>query len=72
LIIDSVGNGMFLPLSLLFFTTSTDVPLAQIGLLISLANTLTLPIPMIAGWLADRVGPLPLVVGRRSRRAPAI
>ncbi|MEV1005540.1 MFS transporter [Nonomuraea sp. NPDC050202] len=41
----------------------------RIGLLISLANTLTLPIPMIAGWLADRVGPLPLVVGAQIAQA---
>jgi MFS family permease len=63
LVVDSVGNGMFLPLSLLFFVKLTDVPLTLIGVLVSLANTLTVPIPILAGWLADRIGPLPLVVG---------
>ncbi|WP_329066115.1 MFS transporter [Amycolatopsis sp. NBC_01480] len=63
LVVDSVGNGMFLPLSLLFFTRITDVPLSLIGLLVSLAGVLTLPVPLLAGRLADRVGPLPLVVG---------
>ncbi|MFC4856110.1 MFS transporter [Actinophytocola glycyrrhizae] len=63
LVVDSIGNGLFLPLSILFFARLTDVPLAMIGLLISLANALTLPIPILVGWLADRVGPLRLVVG---------
>ncbi|ATE55799.1 MFS transporter [Actinosynnema pretiosum] len=63
LVVDSVGNGMFVPLALLFFTRLTEVPLTLIGVLVSLANTLTLPIPVLAGRLADRVGPLPLVVG---------
>lgn len=63
LVVDSIGNGLFLPLSLLFFAALTDVPLALIGLLVSLANAATLPIPLLAGRLADRVGPLPLVVG---------
>ncbi|MDQ2586670.1 MFS transporter [Saccharothrix yanglingensis] len=63
LIVDSVGNGMFLPLALLFFAKLTEVPLTLIGVLVSLANALTLPIPILVGWLADRVGPLPLVVG---------
>ncbi|GAA2683054.1 MFS transporter [Actinosynnema pretiosum subsp. pretiosum] len=63
LVVDSVGNGMFMPLALLFFARLTEVPLTLIGVLVSLANALTLPIPVLVGWLADRVGPLPLVVG---------
>ncbi|QUQ67977.1 MFS transporter [Kutzneria sp. CA-103260] len=62
LVLDSVGNGMFQPLSLFYFFKLTPVPLALIGVLVSLANAVTLPIPVLAGWLADRVGPLPLVV----------
>jgi hypothetical protein len=62
LVVDSVGNGLFLPLSLLFFLKLTAVPLGLLGVLLSLATTLTLPVPLWAGWLADRVGALPLVV----------
>ncbi len=62
LVLDSVGSGMFQPLSLFYFFKLTSVPLALIGVLVSLANVLTLPVPVLAGWLADRVGPLPLVV----------
>ncbi|WP_157494575.1 MFS transporter [Kutzneria sp. 744] len=62
LVLDSVGSGMFMPLSLNYFHQLTPVPLTLIGILASVATALSLPIPLLAGWLADRVGPLPLVV----------
>ena len=62
LVVDSIGNGMFMPLSLIYFAQLTPVPLTLIGVLVSVATALTLPIPVLAGWLADRVGPLPLVI----------
>ncbi|HEU5474350.1 MAG TPA: MFS transporter [Actinophytocola sp.] len=60
--IDSIGNGLFLPLGLIFFTKITDVPLVLIGVLLSVANVMQLPIPVFAGALADRYGARPLVV----------
>ncbi|WP_222710879.1 MFS transporter [Quadrisphaera setariae] len=60
--VDSLGNGLFLPLSLVFFLELTDVPLAQLGLLLTLANALTLPVPVWVGGLVDRFGARPLVV----------
>ena len=62
LIVDSIGNGLFLPLGLIFFTKVTDVPLTLIGVLLSVANLAQLPIPLFAGALADRIGAAPLVV----------
>jgi MFS family permease len=62
LVVDSIGNGLFLPLGLIFFTRVTDVPLALIGVLLSVANVMQLPIPLFAGALVDRYGALPLVV----------
>ena len=62
LVLDSVGNGMFMPLSLIYFAQLTPVPLTLIGVLVSAATAMTLPVPLLAGWLADRIGPLPLVV----------
>jgi MFS family permease len=61
LVVDSIGNGLFLPLGLIFFTRVTTVPLTMVGLLLSLANLTQLPIPMLAGTLADRFGALWLV-----------
>jgi MFS family permease len=69
LVIDSIGSGLFLPLSLIYFTKVTDVPLATIGLVMSVANIMQLPIPLWAGALADRLGGVPLVVGAQFLQA---
>ncbi len=58
-----------MPLSLVFFTKLTDVPLALLGVLISVGNLITLPIPVWAGSLADRFGALPLVIGAQLLQA---
>ncbi|WP_042408358.1 MFS transporter [Streptacidiphilus carbonis] len=63
LVVDSIGNGLFLPLPLVFFGQLTHVSLGLLGVLISVANAVTLPVPVWAGALADRFGALPLVVG---------
>nr|MBA3906133.1 MFS transporter [Pseudonocardiales bacterium] len=62
LTVDSIGNGLFAPLSLVYFVRLTDVPLALVGVLLTAANLVALPIPVWAGTLADRIGPLRLVV----------
>lgn len=69
LAVDSVGNGLFLPLSLVYFTRLTDVPLSQVGILLSVATALTVPVPALTGTLADRFGALPLVVGAQLLQA---
>ncbi|MCX4388395.1 MFS transporter [Micromonospora peucetia] len=69
LTVDSVGNGLFLPLSLVYFLRLTDVPLALLGVLLSAATVLTLPVPLWAGALADRVGALPVVVAAQLLQA---
>ena len=62
LTVDSVGNGLFAPLSLVYFVRLTDVPLALVGVLLTAANVVALPLPVWAGTLADRFGPRYLVV----------
>ncbi|WP_337063366.1 MFS transporter [Kineococcus sp. G2] len=69
LAVDSLGNGLFLPLSLVFFLELTDVPLALLGVLLTVANAVALPVPLWAGVLADRVGALPVVVGAQVLQA---
>lgn len=69
LTVDSLGNGLFLPLSLVFFLELTDVPLALLGVLLTLANAVSLPFPIWAGTLADRYGPLPVVVAAQLLQA---
>ena len=69
LVVDSVGNGLFLPLSLVYFVRLTPVPLAVVGVVLSMASVLPLPVPIWAGWLADRFGPKPVVVGSQLLQA---
>ncbi|WP_246158430.1 MFS transporter [Catellatospora sichuanensis] len=63
LLLTSIGGGLFLPLSIVYFTALTTVPLAELGILIGAANAITIPVPLFAGALADRVGARTLVIG---------
>jgi hypothetical protein len=67
LTVDSVGNGLFAPLSLVYFVRLTDVPLPLVGVLLTAANLVALPLPVWAGTPADRFGPRYLVVAARRR-----
>jgi MFS family permease len=69
LVIDSVGNGLFLPLSLVYFVRLTPVPLAVVGVVLSIASVIPLPVPIWAGWLADRIGPKPVVIASQLLQA---
>jgi hypothetical protein len=44
LIIDSVGNGLFISLSLVFFTALTEVPDTLLEILTSATTAISLPI----------------------------
>ncbi len=71
ILLGSVGGGLFLPLSIVYFTALTDVPLALLGTLLSASAAVTIPIPLWAGALADRIGPRPLVIGSQLLTAVA-
>ncbi|MEV1008009.1 MFS transporter [Streptomyces sp. NPDC049881] len=55
--VESLGTGLYLPLALLYFLKATHLDLGTIGLLVSMATALTLPLPLAVGWLVDRIGP---------------
>ncbi|KOG11269.1 MFS transporter [Streptomyces viridochromogenes] len=61
-LIDSLGNGMLLPLGLLYFTTSRDLPLAAVGAAVTAGQLAALPVVFVAGRLMDRHGPGRLTV----------
>ncbi|MGW8745571.1 MFS transporter [Streptomyces sp. NPDC055794] len=61
-LIDSVGNGMLLPLGLLYFTEVQGVPLTRVGAAMTAGQALALPVTFLAGRLMDRVGPKRVVV----------
>ncbi|MCM0638823.1 MFS transporter [Cellulomonas wangsupingiae] len=58
----SFAGGLFLPLSLVYFTVLTDIPLPVLGALVSGSVLVGLPLPLLAGALVDRRGPRPVVV----------
>ncbi|WP_247706287.1 MFS transporter [Streptomyces liliiviolaceus] len=55
--VDSLGTGLYLPLSMLYFLRVTDLDLVAIGVLTSVSTALTLPLPLVVGKLVDRFGP---------------
>ncbi|WP_030773392.1 MFS transporter [Streptomyces sp. NRRL F-2664] len=61
-LIDSVGNGMLLPLGLLYFTDVRGLPAAQVGVAMTVGQALALPVTFLAGRLMDRTGPRTVVV----------
>ncbi|HEX3516995.1 MAG TPA: MFS transporter [Trebonia sp.] len=67
--IDAVGTGMFLPFSLLFFQATTPLPLARIGLGLSVAALVRIPVTIVAGALTDRYGPRAAVIASQLLQA---
>ena len=60
--IDAVGSGVFLPISLLFFTRVSDLSLPLVGTLTTVGTLVSLPVPVLIGHLADRHRPRDLVI----------
>ncbi|WP_306747981.1 MFS transporter [Saccharothrix yanglingensis] len=63
LLVDSIGSGLYVPLSLIYFVELAGVPQVSLGAMLSAAALLTLPLPVWVGYLADRYGAFPLVIG---------
>lgn len=57
-----LGMGIFIPISLLFFTEVSGISLQATGLALGFAGLLTLPLPLVLGGLIDRLGPRDVVV----------
>lgn len=55
-LIDTVGAGFLLPLSLVYFTLTSGVPLPQLGLIAFIASIAALPAGLIGGAITDRFG----------------
>ncbi|WP_146214471.1 MFS transporter [Streptomyces sp. ICBB 8177] len=56
-LIDSLGTGLVLAFTVVYFARTTSVPLARIGTALSLGRLLALPVPALVGPLLDRYGP---------------
>ncbi len=56
IVADTIGSGLFLPVTILYFLKVTDLTLVQIGAALSLSALLTLPAAFVIGSLVDRLG----------------
>ncbi|MFE7676267.1 MFS transporter [Streptomyces albidoflavus] len=62
IVLDTMGVGLFLPLTMLYFTLVTDLSVARVGALLSLATLLSLPIGLVGGELVHRLGAVRVMV----------
>ncbi|NNC10882.1 MFS transporter [Planctomonas sp. JC2975] len=62
LVFVSIASGLFLPLSLVFFTEVTTIPLSVVGVIVGVSGLTSVPVPAVAGRLADRYGATRLVM----------
>ncbi|MCX5401686.1 MFS transporter [Streptomyces sp. NBC_00102] len=60
-VIDSLGTGVFIPVSMLYFLATTSLTLVQVGAALTTAGLLALPAGPVAGGLVDRYGAKPVL-----------
>ncbi|WP_338703217.1 MFS transporter [Streptomyces sp. Q6] len=61
IVIDSIGSGVFTPVSLLYFLATTSLTLLQVGAALTTAGLLALPAGPLVGGLVDRYGATPVL-----------
>ncbi len=61
MLVDSLGSGLFLPFSMIFFLRTTALTLPAIGAALSLAELINMPGLLVYGQLLDRMGPRAVV-----------
>lgn len=66
--VDSIGSGMFLAASTLYFVTVVGLPATQVGMVLSVAGVVGLLSPVPLGRLADRTGPTKVYVALLAAR----
>ncbi|MFJ8828001.1 MFS transporter [Streptomyces sp. NPDC102467] len=61
IVIDSIGTGVFVPLSMLYFLATTSLTLVQVGAALTTGGLLALPAGPLVGGLVDRYGAKPVL-----------
>lgn len=56
IVADTVGSGLFLPITLLYFAATTDLSLVRIGAALSISALCTIPTSFLVGSWVDRFG----------------
>ena len=62
LLVDALGTGLVTPIALLYFHAIAGLALPAIGLALTVATVLTLPLTPLTGALVDRLGARRLVI----------
>ncbi len=66
--IDTLGGGFWMPFGLIFFVQARGLPLGEVGAALTVAGVVALAAGPLAGMLADRIGPVPVVVASNAVR----
>ncbi|GAA5028743.1 MFS transporter [Streptomyces siamensis] len=61
IVIDSIGTGVFIPVTMLYFLATTSLTLVQVGAALTTAGLLALPAGPLVGGLVDRYGAKPVL-----------
>ncbi|GAA4109927.1 MFS transporter [Knoellia locipacati] len=56
IVADTIGSGLFMPITILYFLKVTDLSLVQVGAALSVSALLTMPAAFVIGTLVDRFG----------------
>ncbi|MET7795301.1 MFS transporter [Streptomyces decoyicus] len=60
-LIDSLGNGLVMAFTVVFFVKTTSLSLAAVGAALTIGQLLALPVPLFIGRLLDKYGPRTVV-----------
>ncbi|MEV6107836.1 MFS transporter [Streptomyces sp. NPDC051940] len=61
IVIESIGTGAFIPVTMLYFLATTSLTLTQVGAALTTAGLLALPAGPLVGGLVDRYGARPVL-----------
>lgn len=61
IVIDSVGTGVFIPVTMLYFLATTSLSLVQVGAALTAGGLLALPAGPLVGGVVDRYGSKPVL-----------
>ncbi|NHN57205.1 MFS transporter [Calidifontibacter sp. DB0510] len=67
--IDAVGTGVFAPVAMLYFLATTSVGVGRVGLALSIAAAIAIPMTFVTGLLVDTFGPRPILLSANAVQA---
>lgn len=71
MLVDACGTGLFIPFSLIYFASVGNIPLATIGLALSVGRIVSIPAGFVGGLVVDRLGLKPVAATSMFLRSAA-